>query len=262
MKNLILAITVPLLLVSCAAKEVVKEKSYDGETLGNKKALAVASLIRGNYREAIKEIGEAEKINSSDPEIYNIKGIIYFSLKEYDQAEGYYNEAITLKPDFSEARYNLCGLYLTVDKPDQAIEQCSKAASDVLYGARDKALTSLGTAYFKKGDIEKAKEYYQKSLEINPAFVYTRNELGKLYLSTGKVSDAIEEFRKAVDGYDLYDEAHYNLALAYLKLARIEDACKSFKRVVEISPETSLGVNAKSYLSSICANKIKVSEEN
>ena len=268
MRILTLSVIISFLVLSCASKQI-KNNTYNETTskettseedVSDKKALAVASLLRMNYSEAKEELDEAKKINGTDPEIYNIEGLLYFSLKQYDQAESSYRKAIELKPDYSEARNNLCGLYLTVDKFDAAVEQCSKAASNVFYRSREKALTNLGVAYFRKGDINKAEEYYKKSLEINPAFVYTHNELGKLYMSTGKDLEAIEEFKKAVNGYDLYDEAYYNLALAYLKIGKTDKACESFKRVVEISPDSALGVNAKSYLSSLCKGDNSISK--
>lgn len=252
MRAFILFLTILFLLLSCGGKEV---KSNKEKTLNDQKGLATASLFRGNFPQALIDIREAEKINGRDPEVYNIEGLIYFGLKEYKEAEKSYEKAIKLKSDYSEARYNLCGLYLILDQLDNAIEQCTKAASDLVFRRREKAFTSLGVAYFRKGDIERAIECYQKSLDINPAFVYTHNELGKLYMSTGKEGEAIEEFKKAVNGYSLYDEAHYNLGLAYLKVGKVDDACASFKKVTEISPESASGVNAKSYLTSLCKEK-------
>ncbi len=252
MRALILSSIILFLLSSCGGKEVESSRE---KTLNDQKGLATASLLRGNFQQALIDIREAEKIDESDPEVYNIEGLIYFYLKAYKEAEKSYKRAIKLKSDYSEARYNLCGLYLTLNELDGAIEQCSKASTDLVYRFRDKALTSLGVAYFRKGNIDKAKDCYQKSLEINPALVYTHNELGILYMSTGREEDAIEEFKKAVNGYNLYDEAHYNLGLAYLKIGKVEDACASFKKVTEISPESALGANAKSYLTSLCKER-------
>jgi Tfp pilus assembly protein PilF len=250
MKVFILSLAVSFLFFSCAGKGTVENK--EEQSLSNQKVLAVSSLRRGNYQQAIKEIEVAEKINSNDPDVHLIRGVIYFQLKDYARSEASYKKALELKPDYSEARYNLCSLYLTLDKLDAAIEECSKAASDMLYKSRDKALTTLGVAYFRKGDIDKAEEYYQKALEVNPEFVYTHNEYGKLYMAIGNEKEAIEEFKKAVEGAALYDEAHYNLGLAYLKTGKTEDACGSFKRVVEISPGSTIGMNAKSYITSLC----------
>lgn len=220
--------------------------------LSDQKALAVASLRRGNLQQAFTDINKAEEMNKNDPDVHLIKGLIYFALKDYAQAEASYKKAIELKPAYSEARLNLCNLYLTLSNLDGAIEQCSKAASDPVYKSRVNALTLLGTVYFRKGDVDRAKDYYDQALQINPAFVYTHNELGKLYMATGKEEEAIKEFKIAVDGFNLYDEAYYNLGLAYLKVGKTTDACLSFNRVVEISPNSVLGLNSKSYLSTVC----------
>lgn len=264
MKRLAICLVISFLALSCATKQAVETakppNQVESQNVSDKKALAIAALLRGNHRQAVDEIEAAKSINRGDPEIYNIEGLIYFSLKQYDQAEGYYEKAIELNPNYSEARNNLCGLYLAAGKWDAAIEQCSKAASDVFYKSREKALTNLGVVYFKKGDIDKAKENYQKALEINPAFAYTHNELGKLHMATGNDLQAIGEFRKAINSFDKYDEAHFNLALAYLRTGKRESACESFKKVVEISPESALGVDAKGYLSSLCADNFSGGE--
>jgi Tfp pilus assembly protein PilF len=240
-----------LFLSACGGEKRVEENRED-RSLSDQKTLAVASYYRGNFQQAIDDLKKAEEINPQDPEVHLIRGVIYFKLKDYKQSEVSYRRAVELKPSYSEARYNLCSLYLTTGNLDGAIEQCSKAASDVVYKLRVNAITSLGTAYFRKGNVDKAKEYYEQALQLNPAFVFTHNELGKLYMATGKEQKAIEEFRRAVEGYDLYDEAHYNLALAYLKVGKRDLACQSFEKVAQISPNSAIGVNARSYLDSLC----------
>ncbi|MGQ0792601.1 MAG: tetratricopeptide repeat protein [Deltaproteobacteria bacterium] len=250
MKKLLLLFTICLALASCGWK--TGEKSREGESLGDQKSLAIASLYRKNFRQAIEDIKAAEAIDRSDAEVQLIRGLIYFALKDYKETEASYYRALELKPDYSEARYNLCGLYLTLDKADEAIRECGRAAADAVYPSRDKALTSLGVAYVRKGQNDKALGYFRQSLEINPALVYTHNELGKLYMAAGREEEALDEFRIAIEGYDVYDEAHYNMGIAYLKLKNAPLACASFKRVAEISPASTIGISAKSYLTSLC----------
>ena len=239
-----------LLLLSCGGKETVKEGGKG--QIEDQKSLAIASIYRRNFPQALVDIQIAEEINDEDAEVHLIKGLIFLGLKDYNQAEASFKRSIGINSKYSEARYNLCVLYLKVEKFDLAIEQCSLASSDILYRSRDKAFTSLGVAYFRKGQIEKAMESYNKALQLNPAFVYTHNELGKLYMSTGKHELAIEEFKRAVIGYEFYDEALYNLGVAYLQMGQAREACDAFTRVVEISSWSEYGVNAKNYLKSLC----------
>lgn len=241
---------IALFLISCAARHGGEPTA--NTALSDQKALAFASYLRHNYQQALEEISKAEEMGPKDPEVYNIKGLIYFNLRDFKKAKESYERALALKSDYSEVRYNLCGLYLTVSDWDAAVRECSAASEDFLYKSRDRAYTSLGVAYYNKGEFEKAENAFKKSLELNPALVYTHNELGKLYLKLGRNEEAIDSFSRAIEGMENYDEAHYNLGIAYLNTGRVAEACPHFKRVVEISPTRLIGINAKNYIKTVC----------
>lgn len=255
MPRLLLIVPVLLMILSCYSSTGVNQnRSSESENkmLENQKQMAIASVRRGNFKQALKDIEKAKEIDDDDPGVHFVYGIIYYALKDYDKAEQYYLRALKEDEEYTEARFNLCGLYIKVKRYDDAIEQCSIAADDPLYQARASAYTNLGIAYFKKGEINKAKSYYDRALDINPALVYAHNELGKLYLAIGETEKAINEFRIAIAGYKEYDEAYFNLAGAYLKSGNKLSACHAFRKVVEISPDTELGLKARTRINSVC----------
>src|SRR3970040_2674775 len=134
---ILIILMISFVTLSCGGKrtgENSKEKQ-----LSDQKTLALASLLRKNFQQALVDIQDAEDMDDDDPEVYNIKGLIYFSLQEYAEAEKSYKEAIEIKSDYSEARYNLCGLYLTLDQWDKAIDVGSKEVSELLNRSRGKA---------------------------------------------------------------------------------------------------------------------------
>ena len=179
-----------LLLIGCAQNAGTGGDSNENTQLTNQKTLALASLQRRNFKRALEEIDIAKKMDDKDPEVYLIEGLIYFALEDMVKAEEFYQHALKLDKDYSEADFNLCVLYINTKKYEQAIEYCEKAAEDRLYRSRYKAYTLIGVSYFNTGDREKAKEYFDKSLSVEPKFFYTHNELGKLHVSYGNTNEA------------------------------------------------------------------------
>jgi Flp pilus assembly protein TadD/O-antigen ligase len=69
---------------------------------------------------------DAVKRRPDDPSFYNNLGNIYFVLKQYDRAVGYYKKAIELKED-KDYYYNLGCVYLALEKVNDARENLLKA---------------------------------------------------------------------------------------------------------------------------------------
>ena len=74
--------------------------------------------------------------------------------------------------------------------PDRAIETLTKAVAlfekekikDPMKPSwgKEEAYTFLGMAYKQKGDVDKAREFFKKALEVNPEFGLARDELRQL----------------------------------------------------------------------------------
>jgi superkiller protein 3 len=249
----ILSLFIALFLSAGCAQKITNDNDRSNNTkLINQKTLALASFQRRNFKRAIEEIEVAQKMDDKDPEVYLIKGLIYFALEDFVKTEELYIYALKLDDKYSEANFNLCVLYINQKKYDQAILYCSKSAEDRLYKSRYKAYTIIGVGYFNKGDREKAKEYFDKSLSIEPKFFYTHNELGKLHVSYGNLNEAVYEFKQAIESNPNYVESQYNIAKTYSSLKDVYNACNSFLRVLELSPNSDYGFTARNYVNSFC----------
>jgi tetratricopeptide (TPR) repeat protein len=108
---------------------------------------------------------------------------------------------------------------------------------------------TVGSAYHRLGQTEKALEYYEKALEIDRDIGERRGEgadlgsLGLAYADLGQVEKAIEYHEKALEisreigdrqgeGNDLG-----NLGIAYQRLGRVEKAIGYYEKALEISRE-------------------------
>lgn len=81
---------------------------------------ALAAFRAGKYEDAQKQIDIAEKINSKQPEVNNLRGAIFTKQKAFDQAEKQYNAALALDPKCYPAKINLADLDLLRGKYAEA----------------------------------------------------------------------------------------------------------------------------------------------
>ena len=64
-------------------------------------------LQQGKHESAVELIGRAIKINRKSPEAFNHLGEAFRALKQLQEAERSYRQALILRPDFVEAYHNL-----------------------------------------------------------------------------------------------------------------------------------------------------------
>lgn len=116
----------------------------------------------------ISKFGEDAKVNNSI-------GVNYYSLADDKNAIIYYKKAIELEPNFSDAYFNLGLSSKMLSDWDESIKAFEKA---VQLNAQDyEAYYYLGEVYENKGDIKKAKEYYEICLKINPQYTLANDKL-------------------------------------------------------------------------------------
>ncbi|MBB6448875.1 rhomboid protease GluP [Geomicrobium halophilum] len=106
---------------------------YYGESMGGASQplveiqLSQEFLEEDEYDEAYQTM--AEVIDDTDmPEAYFMIGTAELGRENYEEAEGYFLEAIEENPDFHEASYNLALVYAEMGEEEQAYEYAERAA--------------------------------------------------------------------------------------------------------------------------------------
>ncbi|MBU1997894.1 MAG: tetratricopeptide repeat protein [Candidatus Omnitrophica bacterium] len=67
----------------------------------------------------------------------------------------------------------------------------------------------------KMGKVDEARSFYQKAIQLDPAFVLPYNDLGVLYETVGLLDEAEDLYLKAIELEPRYPASYSNLALIY-----------------------------------------------
>jgi tetratricopeptide (TPR) repeat protein len=148
---------------------------------------------------------------------------------DYLMQVGNYGAAIKLllkyRKKFSEnslISFNLGVLYYKYGKFTKSVYSLEEAVN--LGAEEPEVYNQLGLASDKIGDIEGARAYYKKALEIDTSFSMAWNNLGVTYFISGDYLSARTYFENAISVDDTDPDTWYNIRDTYIELGLKEEA--------------------------------------
>jgi len=223
-----LSICLVISISACATVNTEKAKQVKNHT-----EMGASFLSEGKNNEAYTEFQKAIMLDPKNKEALNQLGYLSARFKKYDDAISYYRRAIAADPNYADAMNNLGVLYLELENWDEAIKCFHSALKNPIYRSPEKALSSLGYAYYRKGEYSKAETYLKEAIARNPIFSIAYYTLGLVYVKDGDDRSAVEQFQKAIDIVPNYIDAHWEIANAYRRLGIREKAVTHFRIVAD-----------------------------
>lgn len=109
----------------------------------------------------------------------------------------------------------------------------------------------IGLAYRFLDNYKKAKEYYNKVLELNADQIDTLNEIGICEANLGKFNEAIEYFNKALQKRPNDCEIMCNRGMTYIKMGDIKSGEKDIECAYKLNPKDKIIISCKTYLDQV-----------
>jgi tetratricopeptide (TPR) repeat protein len=100
-------------------------------------------------------------------------------------------------------------------------------------------LQSLGHDYLSKGDLDKAAECFEKSIEAKPDDAPGYLNLGNVLKKRGDVAGALARYETAIKFAPNYGDAHNNIANIQAAAGRFDQACKHHLLALQDKPESA-----------------------
>ena len=131
--------------------------------------------------------------------LYNIRGKRHSKLGQLDAAISCYEKAISIKPEYVEAHYNIGSANHKLGNLDLAVRSYKKVVAikpEYAITHKNKILSVI--YFFSKGLISDAINALEKLININPNDALLFNMTGGCYASQGKTDLAIKFYEKAL----------------------------------------------------------------
>jgi Tfp pilus assembly protein PilF len=134
---------------------------------------AYKSQMEGDYDRAVELYKNSLELHPT-AEAHTFLGWTYHYQGKIEEAIAECKRAIEVDPDFGNP-YNDIGSYLiALGRHDEAIPWLERAIAAPRYDPRHYPYFNLGRAYYAKGMINRAREYFQEALRIEPRYALAR----------------------------------------------------------------------------------------
>jgi superkiller protein 3 len=127
-----------------------------------------------------------------------------------DEAIAQYQAALQIKPDYTEAQFNLGNALGQIGRLDEAIAHY-QAALQIRPDYAD-AQFNLGNVLMQKGEVDDAITHFQSALEINPNNATIHLNLGLCFYEKGLMEEAIAQYQTALQLQPADPKVQNNLA--------------------------------------------------
>jgi tetratricopeptide (TPR) repeat protein len=114
----------------------------------------------------------------------------------------------------------------------EAIEAYGKGSKDdpILFN-------KTGIAYHQLGQLDKAKQNYERALKLSPRYAEAQNNLGTVYYATKSYRRAISAYRRALQIRPQTASFHMNLGMAFLKRKMDKECQEQYQEALQIDPD-------------------------
>jgi Tfp pilus assembly protein PilF len=213
--------------------------------------LGVDHLENGRYANGLRELLVAETLQPTNPRIHAALAEAYMRKGKVVEAEAHLIRALEIDPKYHDARLNLSGLYLMIDRHQDAAVQAQMLIDDATFPGVWRAYTNRGIAEMRLDHNAVAREQLGLAVEYNKNYWPALLSLGILEQKEGRPVEAISYFRRMIEqkpAPGARAEANYRMAEIYVSLGKREKAVDHLMAAVAQTPDGKWGKKSEAYL--------------
>ena len=156
----------------------------------------ILNLFKSNQiQQALDFIDTLSKDYPDKSLLFNIRGAGYAGLGQLDIAVQNYKKALSIKPDYAKAHYNLGNALQELGKLHDSVK--SYKNSIVLEPENAQAHNNLAIVLRELDQLEEAEASCRKAIVLNPEYAEAYSSLSMILYDNGDLKSALESIEKA-----------------------------------------------------------------
>jgi len=192
------------------------------------------SNANGNTAQAASESGKIPITTKSDEARKEfVQGRDLFERLQATEAQGHFDKAIALDPEFASAEL---GRATSSNTAKDFFGHLTKAVNLADKASPGEKLLIQATEAGANGDTAKQKDYLDQLIAAYPNDERAQFSMGNYYFGQQKLADAIEHYKKATELAPNFTTAYNIIGYAYRQQGDYASAGEAFKKYIELIP--------------------------
>ncbi|KAH0151787.1 hypothetical protein KCU67_g10105, partial [Aureobasidium melanogenum] len=228
--------------------ETISESSDLAENSGKwwlrKGLLAMDKKTGEGYNEAAEAYEkaiEAGDLGENEALAYNMRGTFKYLRGETDAIDDL-NKSIELDATLTQSYVKRASMHLEAGRRDEAAKDFEDAIAqndkdpDVFY--------HRAQLNFILGDFPEAAKDYQKSIDLDPGFIFSHIQLGVTQYKMGSVASSMATFRRCMKNFEKVPDVYNYYGELLLDQQKFQEAIEKFETAVQMEQkERVTGMN-------------------
>ncbi|WPH01784.1 TPR-like protein [Acrodontium crateriforme] len=182
--------------------------------------------------ESFEKAVEAGNLDKHEALAYNMRGTFRYLRGDNDSALEDLNKSIELDPSLVQSYVKRASMHLEQSKRDEAAHDFELAAEqnsedpDIFY--------HRAQLHFILSEFSQAATDYQKSIDLDPKFIFSHIQLGVTQYKMGSIASSMATFRRCIKNFGDKSDVYNYYGELLLDQQKYSEAVEKFETAVEM----------------------------
>lgn len=202
--------------------------------------IAVQNYVTQKYDNAERGFNTVIGLSPDKADAYYYLGATNYKQEKFEQAEKNLEKALEINPDDQRSQLTLIEMYEATAQTSKRLALMEAIATK----SQDEELwLAIGNLHDEAGNKAKAKESFQKALQVNPNYIQAIIRMGFMLYEEGDFNGAIPNLERAAELFPDNELVSDRLAASYFRANRLSEAITRYENMIKNDPQ-----NVQAYL--------------
>lgn len=235
------AFIIPIIYLACIPESQIKKHKTPVQKSIYHYKLARNYVDAHNISMALQELRHSLDLNPNNAKAHHLRGFILLGRDDVNGAIEEFKKTLKIDPKYYPARNNLGSAYIATARYRDAIRTLKPLLTEEMYPTPYLAEGNVGWAWFKLGNLEKAKKHLHRAVFLNPKFCLGFDELGIVLFKQGRINDAKMSLKQAIKKCPKFPEPYLYMGLLMEKQGDFKKAHENYEKCAALGRDSTIG---------------------